>query len=50
MREVGLEAYFKEINEIDLLTPEQEIELAHKIRVGDPEAREHMTKANLRLV
>ena len=50
MREVGLEAYFKEINEIDLLTPEQEIELAHRIRVGDPEAREHMTKANLRLV
>ena len=50
MREVGLEAYFKEINEIDLLTPEQEIELAHRIRAGDPEAREHMTKANLRLV
>tara|TARA_B100000809_G_scaffold256126_1_gene295647 strand:- start:1872 stop:2699 length:828 start_codon:yes stop_codon:yes gene_type:complete len=50
VREVGLEAYFKEINEIDLLTPEQEIELGHKIRVGDPEAREHMTKANLRLV
>jgi len=50
VREVGLEAYFKEINEIDLLTPEQEIELAHRIRAGDPEAREHMTKANLRLV
>ena len=50
MREVGLEAYFREINEVDLLTPEQEIELAHKIRAGDPAAREHMTKANLRLV
>ena len=50
MREVGLEAYFREINEIDLLSPEQEIELAHRIRAGDPEAREHMTKANLRLV
>ena len=50
MREVGLEAYFREINEIDLLTPEQEIELAHRIRAGDPEAREHMTTANLRLV
>jgi RNA polymerase primary sigma factor len=50
VREVGLEAYFREINEIDLLTPEQEIELAHRIRAGDPEAREHMTTANLRLV
>ena len=50
VREVGLEAYFREINEVDLLTPEQEIELAHKIRAGDPAAREHMTKANLRLV
>ncbi len=50
MKEVGLETYFKEINQIDLLTPQEEKELAHRVRAGDPEAREHMTKANLRLV
>lgn len=50
MKEVGLETYFKEINQIALLTAEEEKELAHKVRAGDPEAREHMTKANLRLV
>ena len=48
VREVGLEAYFREINEVDLLTPEQEIELAHKIRAGDPAAREHMNRAAVR--
>lgn len=33
-----------------LLTRKEEIELAMRIRRGDPEAREHMIKANLRLV
>ncbi len=50
MKEVGLETYFKEINQIDLLTPDEEKALAHRVRAGDPEAREHMAKANLRLV
>jgi len=50
VKEVGLETYFKEINRIDLLTPEQEKELAVRVRAGDAEAREHMIKANLRLV
>ena len=50
MKELGLETYFKEINQIDLLTPDEEKELAHRVRAGDPEAREHMARANLRLV
>jgi RNA polymerase primary sigma factor len=50
VKEVGLETYFKEINQIDLLTPDEEKALAHKVRAGDPAAREHMAKANLRLV
>ena len=50
MKEVGLETYFKEINQIALLTAEQEKELAVRVRSGDLAAREHMTKANLRLV
>ncbi|MEM7230598.1 MAG: RNA polymerase sigma factor RpoD/SigA [Planctomycetota bacterium] len=50
MKEVGLETYFKEINQISLLTPQEEKALAIRVRSGDPEAREHMIKANLRLV
>ena len=50
MKEVGLETYFREINKIDLLTPDEEKALARRVRKGDEEAREHMTKANLRLV
>jgi len=50
VKELGLETYFKEINQIDLLTPDEEKELAHRVRAGDPEAREHMARANLRLV
>jgi RNA polymerase primary sigma factor len=46
-----LNAYLREINRIDLLTAEQEKSLARKIQgAGDLEAREHMIKANLRLV
>ena len=49
-KEVGLETYFKDINRYPLLTAGQERELAVKVRTGDREAREHMTKSNLRLV
>jgi RNA polymerase primary sigma factor len=45
-----LETYLKEINEVSLLTPEQEKDLARRIRAGDMEARDHMIRANLRLV
>lgn len=50
MKEVGLETYFKEINKIQLLTPQEERELAIRIQKGDVQAREKMIKANLRLV
>jgi len=50
MRDHGLDTYLAEINEVALLTAEQEIELAHRIQAGDMAAREHMIRANLRLV
>src|SRR6266498_2537803 len=42
--------YVREIGETKLLTPQEEIELAKRIQKGDANAREHMIKANLRLV
>lgn len=45
-----LETYLREINEVALLTADQEKELAYKIAEGDDQAREHMVRANLRLV
>ena len=46
----SLKLYLCEIGKVKLLTPEQEIELAERIRNGDKKAREEMIKANLRLV
>ncbi len=52
--EDGLEVYLKQIDQTPLLSPEEERELAYKLRDPDPavagEAREKMVKANLRLV
>ena len=45
-----LETYLREINEVRLLSAEEEKELAHRIARGDKEARERMIRANLRLV
>ena len=50
MNRAALNAYLREINRIALLTPEEERELAYRIQSGNLEAREHMIKANLRLV
>src|SRR5580704_12824927 len=46
----GLKRYLQEIGQFPLLTPEQEVELAGKIKKGDTAARERMINANLRLV
>src|SRR6266571_4184999 len=45
-----LETYLREINETPLLNADQEKELALRIEEGDGEARDHMVRANLRLV
>ena len=45
-----LNLYLTEIGKVKLLTPEEEIELANRIKAGDEDAREQMIKANLRLV
>jgi RNA polymerase primary sigma factor len=48
--DTAIKLYLREIGQVSLLTPQQEIELAAKIKKGDKKAREQMIKANLRLV
>ena len=45
-----LQIYLHDINDTPLLSAEEERALAERVAVGDPIAREHMVKANLRLV
>lgn len=46
----SLKLYLREISRTPLLTPDEEVELAAKIKAGDKEARTQMISANLRLV
>ena len=46
----SLEKYLQEIGKEELITVEEEVELAQRIRKGDQEALEKLTKANLRFV
>lgn len=46
----SLENYFKEVGEVELLTPEEEIELARRIKQNDQKALQKLVSANLRFV
>ena len=46
----SLEKYLQEIGKVDMVTPEEEVTLAQKIRTGDQAALERLVSANLRFV
>lgn len=46
----SLDKYLQEIGRVDLITADEEVELARKIQAGDKAALERLTKANLRFV
>jgi RNA polymerase primary sigma factor len=48
--DTAIKLYLREIGQVKLLTPQEEIKLAARIKKGDKRAREQMIKANLRLV
>jgi RNA polymerase primary sigma factor len=48
--DTAIKLYLREIGQVKLLTPDEEIVLAARIKKGDKKARELMIKANLRLV
>jgi len=46
----SIDRYLQEIGEVPLLSPEEEVELARRIKQGDQQALEKLTEANLRFV
>ena len=46
----SLDKYLQEIGKVDLITAEEEVDLAQRIKAGDEIALEKLTKANLRFV
>jgi RNA polymerase primary sigma factor len=48
--EPGLDKYLHDISRVDMITPDEEVDLAKKIQNGDNDALEKLTKANLRFV
>ena len=46
----SLDKYLQEIGKVELITAEEEVQLAIKIKNGDKVALERLTKANLRFV
>ena len=48
--DTGLQLYLRQIGEYPLLTVEDEVKLARRIKRGDKEARSRMVRSNLRLV
>lgn len=46
----SLERYLHDIGKEELITPEEEVELARRIKMGDQQALEKLTRANLRFV
>ena len=46
----SLDKYLQEIGRVDLISADEEVELAKRIKAGDRQALERLTKANLRFV
>ncbi len=46
----SLDIYLRDINKVALLTADQERDLARRTREGDPKAKDHLVRANLRFV
>lgn len=46
----SIEKYLQEIGRVDMVTPEEEVDLARRIRLGDQQALERLVSANLRFV